>query len=205
MVVSRGARAAAVATVLLALAVAGLTAWSGMRAGQVPRVHGDTGVLTVGLTTLHDGKRPSLPVVEGRTIDKESLSTADLGGKVVVVNVWGSWCAPCRAEARELAEVAGENSADEVAFIGIDVRDNPSAARDFVRRHRIPYTSLDDPDGSLLAEFAGILPVNAVPSTLVIDRQGGVAARFVGRIDASTLQRLVDDVLAEESIGEARS
>ena len=128
-------------------------------------------------------------LVGGGTWASESARGTD----VVVLNVWGSWCAPCRAEAPDLARVAAQSRRSGVRFVGIDVRDNPAAARAFARRYSVTYPSWDDQDGSVLAQFAGIVPVSAVPSTMVLDAQGVIRARVIGRVDARTLRGLIED------------
>ncbi len=121
------------------------------------------------------------------------LDLADLRGHVVVLNVWGSWCAPCRAEAPDLAAISKETESRGVRFVGIDVRDNPAAARAFARSYGITYPSFDDQNGLVLAQFTGIIPVSAVPSTLVVDKSGVIRARVVGQVDGSTLRGLIQD------------
>jgi thiol-disulfide isomerase/thioredoxin len=137
--------------------------------------------------------------VAGRTIDGEPLSLADFQGQVVVVNVWGSWCAPCRAEAPMLAEAARDLADRDVAFLGIDSRDpSESAARAFVRRFDIPYPSIYDQQGSTLLAFRGTLSPNAIPSTVIIDRQGRVAASVLGEVSRTTLYDLVEEVVGAD-------
>jgi thiol-disulfide isomerase/thioredoxin len=132
--------------------------------------------------------------VAGRTIDGKQVSLSDYRGKVVVVNVWGSWCAPCRAEAPMLADAARRLADRDVAFLGINSRDTDEAqARAFVRRFDIPYPSIYDQQGSTLLAFRGTLTPNSVPSTVVIDPQGRVAASVLGEITRTTLEDLVDD------------
>ncbi len=150
-----------------------------------------------GLTRYRGADRRPAPEVAGKTLDGGRLALADLRGHVVVVDVWGSWCVPCREEAPDLARVARETHDKGVRFVGIDVRDNAAAARAFVRRYEITYPSLFDTDGSLLLAFDGIIPVSAVPSTVVIDRQGRIAARVIGKTTYRTLRGVIDDVLAE--------
>ena len=82
-------------------------------------------------------------------------------------------------------------------FLGIAVRDDPKAARNFVERLSIPYPSFDDSSGDVLAEFGAVLPMAAVPSTVFVDREGRLAARVVGRVDAATLTRVIEDLRAE--------
>ena len=151
---------------------------------------------TVGLTSFPHSDRPRLPSMRGTGLDGEALDVADATGHVVVINLWGSWCAPCRAEAPDLAQVATATKSLGVLFYGIDTRDEPAAARAFVRRFKIPYPSFDDRDGQIIGQFTGIVPVSAVPSTLVVAPDQRITARIVGRVDASTLRGLINDALA---------
>jgi thiol-disulfide isomerase/thioredoxin len=147
------------------------------------------------ITALPASDRAAPGEVSGRTIDGEPLSLADYDGQVVVVNVWGSWCAPCRAEAPMLADAARDLADQDVAFLGIDSRDpSESAARAFVRRFDLPYPSIYDQQGSTLLAFRGTLSPNAIPSTVIIDRQGRVAASVLGEITRTTLYDLVEEV-----------
>lgn len=148
------------------------------------------------VTVLPAGDRRPVGSVEGETLDGEQVSLADLRGQVVVLNVWGSWCAPCRKEAPLLAEVATELEDQDVVFLGINTRDSdPSQAIAFERTFEVPYDSLYDPDGRALLAFSGTLPPNAIPSTVVIDADGRVAASIIGPVDsASTLAGIVEDV-----------
>ena len=150
---------------------------------------------TVGLTSFPDKDRPRLPVMRGPGLDGETLGVADAAGHVVVINLWGSWCAPCRAEAPDLAKVANDTKSMGVRFYGIDTRDDPAAARAFVRRFKVPYPSFDDQDGQIIGRFTGIVPVSAVPSTLVVAPDQRISARVVGRVDARTLRGLIDDAM----------
>jgi thiol-disulfide isomerase/thioredoxin len=151
----------------------------------------------VGLTLYDPSERQQLPDIRGTTLDGRSLSVADLKGRVVVINVWGSWCSPCRQEAPILARVARETQSAGVRFVGIDVRDNVAAAKAFTTKSHIPYPSLFDASQSLLLAFSGIVPVSAVPSTVIVDQQGAVAARFIGKVDYISLTGVITDLLAE--------
>ncbi len=147
------------------------------------------------ITALPASERSAPGEVAGRTIDGEPLSLADYEGQVVVVNVWGSWCAPCRAEAPMLADAARDLADEDVAFLGIDSRDlNESQARAFVRTFDIPYPSIYDQRGSTLLAFRGTLTPNSIPSTVIVDRQGRVAASVLGEITRTTLYDLVEEV-----------
>lgn len=148
------------------------------------------------ITTIAKGERAPAPEVSGTTLSGADLSLADFAGKAVVINVWGSWCPPCRKEAPELAEAARELADKDVEFLGISTRDHDKqTALAFERRFKMPYPSLYDPAGELLLGFRETLPPNAIPSTLVIDRDGRVAARIIGETTKSTLVGLVEDVV----------
>ena len=188
----------AVVVPLVVAAIVAVVVWQVYHLKSKAAADGGAGDTTSGLTLYQGAKGISVPKIEGRTIDRQRLSVVDLRGHVVVLNVWGSWCAPCRAEAPDLASISAETAPRGVRFVGIDVRDNLSAARAFVRRYQISYPSYDDQDGLVLGQFTGIIPVSAVPSTLVVDRAGVVRARVVGRVDATTLRGLIEDV---EKIG----
>jgi thiol-disulfide isomerase/thioredoxin len=133
----------------------------------------------------------------GSTLQGDRFDVTDHRGEVVVVNVWGSWCAPCIAEAPVLERVWEQTRSLQVQFVGVNSRDQEAAARAHERRFEISYPSIDDDGGRVLLAFRGTLPPVATPSTLVLDRQGRVAARVLGPVSASTLRGVVDDVLAE--------
>lgn len=142
------------------------------------------------------GKREKAPVLSGTGLDGRKLSTADAGGKVIVVNVWGSWCAPCRHEAPALV-AAAKRTKGVAQFYGINTRDldrAPAAA--FVRAFGLTWPSFYDPDGDLLLRFPD-LPPKAIPSTLIIDRKGRTAARFLGEVTATTLSQVVTQIAKE--------
>ena len=145
------------------------------------------------LTQIPPGERKIAPVADGTSLDGKPISTGDYPGKVVVINVWGSWCGPCRAEAKDLAE-ASEETADVAQFVGINIRDaEPEQAQAFVRAFDVPYPSIFDPQGQQLLKFAGTLPPNGIPTTLVIDTEGRIAARIVGVVTKTTLVQLIQD------------
>lgn len=183
--------------VLLVIALAVGVGWWQMDQLR-SRASVDGGDAGVGLTLYGGDDGVPLPTIDGKTVDGQMLDLADLRGHVVVLNVWGSWCAPCRAEAPDLAAISKETEPRGVRFVGLDVRDNTAAARAFARRYRITYPSFDDQNGLVLAQFTGIIPVSAVPSTLVVDKSGVIRARVVGRVDGRTLRGLIADA---EKIG----
>jgi thiol-disulfide isomerase/thioredoxin len=148
------------------------------------------------LTQLPPSQRPVAPEISGTTLDGRSWRSADAAGAVIVYNVWGSWCAPCRAEAPALV-AASVRTAGKAVFVGLNTRDLDKAApQAFVRAFGVPYVNLYDPDGALLLTFAGQLPASAIPSTLLIDPQGRVAARIIGETTEATLVGLVEDLAA---------
>lgn len=147
------------------------------------------------VTTIPESEREPAPALSGRTLDGESLALRDYAGSAVVLNVWGSWCAPCREEAPDLAAAADRLRRQQVRFLGISVRESGVAsAQAFVRNFDVPYPSIYDADGSELLGFRDTLPPDAIPSTLVIDDKGRVAARILGTVDQGTLVQLVHDV-----------
>ncbi len=140
----------------------------------------------------------------GPTLDGETLDLAALRGKVVVINVWGSWCPPCRKEAPVLKAVSDDLVGDDpassdVAFVGIDTRDSDAAAKAFLENVGITYPNIVDPDGVLLLAFKGDLNPNAIPSTLLLDKQGRVATRIVGEVSEGTLRALIEPLVAEQA------
>jgi thiol-disulfide isomerase/thioredoxin len=191
----RSAAAAVAGTAALASALAACSSGSGSSPGQSNFVSG-----TGGITVVKPADRVAAPDLTARTVDGPRAGLADYKGKVVVVNVWGSWCAPCRAEAPNLVAVANADKAEGVQFLGINTRDldtGPAAA--FEKRFRVPYPSLYDRDGTLLLRFPkGSLNAQAIPSTLVIDRQGRIAARALKPLSEEDLNQMIDPILAEK-------
>ena len=148
------------------------------------------------ITRLPVGERVKPGEVGGTTLDGDELNLSSYAGKVIVINVWGSWCPPCRAEADELAEAANEVMPKGVVFVGINTRDNSADnARAFERSQKVPYPSIYDPGGENLLAFHRTLSPNSIPSTVIIDKQGRVAASIMGRVtSAQTLVDLIEDV-----------
>jgi len=124
-------------------------------------------------------------------------------GNVVVINVWGQWCGPCRAEVTQLQRVYDAtrgSGVSSVSFLGIDVRDNTrQAAQDFVDDHHVTYPSIYDPAMRTLIAFGGKYPTTVIPSTLVLDRQHRVAAVFLRELLAEDLQPVVQRLASENS------
>lgn len=142
------------------------------------------------------------PVVfEGVTETGEQVSSDDYRGGVLVVNFWYAACGPCIVEAPMLEEVWQEYQAQQVAFLGVNTYDQPATALSFARDNDITYPSvIDVTDGKVKLAFAQVTPIQATPTTLVLDREGRVAARIIGQLaSASILSTLVEDALEEPS------
>ncbi len=184
---------AALVTVAVALSGCGGAPDNGSQ-GAVDKgyVSGDGSVT---LTSAGDRQKPV--ELRGTTLEDEQFDLADHRGSVVVVNVWGSWCPPCIAEAPALQKAWEQTKGDGVQFVGVDTRDQPAAARAHQRRFGVTYPSIDDQGGRALLAFRGTLSPSAIPSTLVLDRRGRVAARVIGEVNATTLRGIVDDVAGE--------
>jgi thiol-disulfide isomerase/thioredoxin len=130
----------------------------------------------------------------------KTVSLNDFGGKVVVINVWGQWCGPCRTEIGQLQRVYDATHSDGVAFLGIDVRDNQrEPARDFVVDRKVTFPSIYDPAMRTMIAFGGKYPTTVIPSTLVLDRQHRVAAVFLRELLAEDLQPVVQRIAAEQT------
>ncbi len=133
-----------------------------------------------------------------------TLSLDDFAGKVVVINVWGQWCGPCRTEAGQLQQVYDVDRADGLALLGIDVRDNRQAAQDFVTDRHVTFPSIYDPAMRTMIAFGGKYPTTVIPSTLVLDRRHRVAAVFLRELLAEDLLPVVRRLTAEPEDHPAR-
>ena len=150
------------------------------------------------LTWVPAADRSRVVTVTGELLDGTHFDLASWRGKVVVVNFWGSWCHPCRDEAQALDQVYRDNRTRGLEFLGVDVREDRPSAQSFVTDRHIGYPSLFDPSDVLALRFPG-LPPNATPTTLILDRQGRIAARHSGEIRYTQLRDVVARALAEKT------
>jgi thiol-disulfide isomerase/thioredoxin len=190
------------AALLIAGAAAGALVLSGCGKEETGSSSGNTKFVqgTGEVTTVRASDRKAAPGISGKGVDGGELKLSDYRGKVVVLNVWGSWCSPCRAEAPNLAKVARDTKAKGVQFLGINTRDlAKSNAVRFDKRFGITYPSLYDPYGKLILRFPkGSLNPQSLPATLVIDRQGRIAVRALKALSEDELHQIVDPLAAEK-------
>ncbi len=175
----------------IALGVGGLAACSTSENGagnHTPFVQ-----VKPGYSEVTPAKRKAAPDLKGATLSGSQLALTSLSGKVVVLNFWGSWCGPCRAEASALVTVA-KSAGSGVTFVGVDERDTTTNALSFQRTYGVAYPSIVDEDGSLAAHWPG---ASGPPYTFIIDRQGRVAGRFLGGVTEGELKSAVAKVAAE--------
>lgn len=192
---SRAAVLVAVAVVALAGCSAG--GGAGTASGDdVPDqgyVSGDGSV-----TQWEPGDRQGPVEVAGTDFAGAPVDVADWRGEVVVLNTWYAQCPPCREEAPDLVAVAEDYADQGVHVLGINGVDDAGAAESFQETFDVPYPSIGDREKQAVAALQGVVPIQATPTTVVLDREGHVAARVVGLVEGSTLRALVDEVLAED-------
>lgn len=126
----------------------------------------------------------------GQSFDGEYVDVADFRGQVVIINTWYASCPPCRAEA---ADLVAADARDDVQVIGINSRDDAETALAFERTFEVEYPSIDDANGAAVATLQGLISISAVPTTLILDREGMVYARVIGQVEPGTLATLIDD------------
>ena len=155
-------------------------------------VSGSAGTTVYGATS-----GPAVPPVTGTLLSGSTFALAQYRGHVVVMNFWGSWCTPCRAEAPFLARLARHFTPHGVRFLGVDIRDSPATAAAFQSRFGISYPSLNDPGDEIALDFRDTVPPAGIPTTLVIGRNGRIAARVIGQVSYPGLRGLITQALAQ--------
>jgi thiol-disulfide isomerase/thioredoxin len=178
------------------LAVAGLAATAalaGCGSGSGSSDGAQTGFVnvTTGISQISAGHRQAMPALSGTTLQGKALS-ASYTGHVTVVNVWGSWCTPCREEAPDFAEAYAKFASKGVEFVGINTRDDNAAALAYDSQFGIKFPSLQDPDETLVLDLKQIIPATSVPSTVIVDATGKVAVRALGGITEPELAQEID-------------
>jgi thiol-disulfide isomerase/thioredoxin len=151
---------------------------------------------TTGVTTYPAGKRTALPDLSGDTLTGAPLALSQERGHVLVVNFWASWCGPCRGEVPGLEQEYQAFQGRGVDFVGVDVADQAAAASSFAHSYGMSYPSLQDPQQQLILQLKQIVPPDDVPSTLVVDPQGGIAARIIGPVTQAQLTAQLTGLLA---------
>lgn len=182
---------------LTLVATMALGACGGASANSVAEVAKNGGGYIAGdgtIITIPAAERSTDIRVQGATLEGAPLDTGAYRGQVVVINTWGSWCPPCNAEARDLQQVWESVRGKEVKFVGVDLREGVAAGKAFQRKYGITYPSVTD-GNSIMPQLKG--KAAATPTTLVLDRQGRLAARVSGQTDATTLRGLIEDVVRE--------
>ncbi|HUC59010.1 MAG TPA: TlpA disulfide reductase family protein [Streptosporangiaceae bacterium] len=202
----RFARTAWVATATTALAGAGILLLAACDGGAIGAANdpGNTSGQSFVSASYNSkffapGSRELAPAVTGTLLTGQHFSLKAERGYVVVMNFWGSWCAPCRQEAPVLGSLATHFQGKDVRFIGDNVLDEPATAEAFERTFNISYPSINDPGEQVALAFHNSVPPSAIPTTLVIDRTGHIAARVVGEVSYDGLKALIGDVLAGKS------
>ncbi|MBA0124614.1 TlpA family protein disulfide reductase [Haloechinothrix sp. YIM 98757] len=189
-------------TAYVALAAAALLAVTGCEAGAGDAAGGEFSFVAPGGDTdirYPVEERQEMPPVAGEDLfdEDEEISTEDFAGEVVVINIWGQWCGPCRREAPVMQRIHEEFADEGVQVLGIDVRDpSRQAAQDFMADRGLDYPSIYDPPGKSLLALSGY-PRNIVPSTIIVDREQRVAAVFLRELLYEDLRPEVERLAAE--------
>ncbi|WP_423919066.1 TlpA family protein disulfide reductase [Frigoribacterium sp. 2-23] len=195
-----------VARVLAAAAIVGLAVTGCTKNDSLAQQYGDGTTKNYisgnGAVTEVDPADRGKPVDFTATTDTgDSVSRSDFEGDVVVLNIWYASCAPCRLEAPDLEKLHQDYADKGVTFLGVNVRDQADTALAFSRKFGVTYPSIiDTNDATVQLSLAGTIAPNSVPTTIVLDQQGRIAARILGGLDGpSILNTLVSDTLAEKS------
>lgn len=183
----------AIVTVTVTAAVAGCE--GGAIGANVPQSSGQSFVGHSYESTFYQvGHRPVAPPVSGTTLTGKRLSLSAYRGDTIVLNFWGSWCDPCRSEAPALGTLSRQLQSKKVQFVGVDIRDEPASALAFMQDFNVSYPSISDPNDEIALSFHSTVPPADIPTTLIIDRDGRIAARIFGSSTYAELKTLIDKV-----------
>jgi peroxiredoxin len=147
-------------------------------------------------TLIPAAKRKAAPAFSGQLLNGHDAKLADYGGKVIALNFWAAWCSPCRVEAPDLEKVYQSEQKAGLQILGVDVKDDKGSAQEFISDKDITYPSFWDPQGRAALTFRNFNP-NAIPSTILIDRLGRVAAVYMAPLIDNDLAVAVKPLLSE--------
>lgn len=182
-------------TAILCLAFAMGSCWATGCSERAEIATGRSSVVgEASMTTFEAGERGSPVEFSAVAVDGREV-TAPSGSVATVILLWGSWCAPCRAEATEVGDAARRLADEGIDVIGVAVRDTAAGVDGFVERFGVDYPVVLDDDGRIQVDLAERTVLGGVPTTLVLDREGSIACRIVGRLDARTLETAVSGVV----------
>lgn len=151
------------------------------------------------ITVLPESEREPAPQIEGESVGGQEIDLSQWSGDIVVVNLWGSWCPPCREESPALDKVARETESEGVHFLGLSTRESPDTTEAFIDKHDVSYPSIYDEGAEFQVAFADSMPSQAIPTTWVIDGDGNVAARAMTVMTESTLTELIERVRDDDN------
>ena len=188
----------AAAVALVAAGAAGAQAVTSARTRRAAAARASSAQLRIDL--LPGGPAAAAPAVSGATISGQKLSLASYRGDTIVLNFWGSWCAPVPGRgAGARRSWHGSWQPKHVRFVGVDIRDEPDSALAFMQTFNVGYPSLNDPGDEIALEFHSTVPPAAIPTTLIIDRSGRIAARIFGASTYAQLKSLVSEVIGQRA------
>ena len=155
--------------------------------------HGNSSSADDNMVAYPAGHRPAAPDFTATSLTGAPINFASYRGKIVVLNIWGSWCGPCRGEGQTLKYLDEEYGPQGIAFLGDDIQDTPVAAQAFLRSKGITYPSVNDATGAVEERLAIAVPISATPTTLVIDKTGHVAGVIEGAVTYPEMTTLLND------------
>jgi peroxiredoxin len=155
--------------------------------------HGNSSSADDNMVAYPAGHRPAAPDFTATSLTGAPINFASYRGKIVVLNVWGSWCAPCVSEGQTLKYLDEEYGPQGIAFLGDDLQDSPKNALAFLRSDGITYPSVNDATGAVEERLAIAVPISATPTTLVIDKTGHIAGVIDGAVTYPEMTTLLKD------------